>query len=36
MEPYGDNSRKVVSPLDKVQVENAKIDTPATTANNSG
>ncbi|MBO0601595.1 twin-arginine translocase subunit TatC [Sporosarcina sp. E16_3] len=31
MEPYGDHSRKVVSPLDKVQVENLKIVTPATT-----
>ncbi|WP_186668289.1 twin-arginine translocase subunit TatC [Sporosarcina sp. BP05] len=30
MEPYGDHSRKVVSPRDKVQVEKAKIVTSAT------
>ena len=28
MDPYGDHNRKIVSPLDKVQVEKAKIDTP--------
>ena len=25
MDPYGDHNRKIVSPLDKVQVEKAKI-----------
>lgn len=29
MDPYGDHSRKIISPLDKVQVEKAKIVIPA-------
>ena len=30
MDPYGDHSRKIISPLDKVQVEKAKIVIPVT------
>lgn len=30
MDPYGDHSRKIVSPLDKIQVEKAKIVIPVT------